>query len=187
MDDLGLSFFKNSFTNRHCFVEYGCGGSTSYAVNVANIKNIISVDSSKEWVDKVIESLSNSETRLIIKHCDIGPIGEWGTPQSRDFSQNFWRYAILPWVVAKECNLVPDLVLVDGRFRVACFLYSLLCSRIGTLIMFDDYFDRPQYFIVERFCQLSERHGRMAVFCVEHKYSVPDMVAAIAEYSTIWD
>jgi len=102
-------------------------------------------------------------------------------------SRQFWRHMVLPWDVAKSRNRVPDLVLVDGRLRVASFLYSVLCARLGTSIMFDDYMDRPEIFLVERYCPLTERPGRMAVFCVDHRHSLPDVVAAIAEYSALCD
>ena len=52
--------------------------------------------------------------------------------------------------------------------------------------MFDDYLNREHYFVVEKFCKLQEKHGRMGVFYVDHNYSVPDLVSTIAEYSTNW-
>jgi hypothetical protein len=186
MDASGLLFFKESLVSANCFLEYGCGGSTAYAVNQAKVKAVISVDTSLEWVEKVAQSLANSESRLLLKHCDVGPVVDWGAPLNRDRSQHFWRYMVTPWNTAKEHNLVPDLVLIDGRFRVASFLYSLLCARVGTTIMFDDYLDRPHYFVVERFCRLKEKHGRMGVFQVQQHYAVPDIVSAIAEYATVW-
>ena len=38
-----------------------------------------------------------------------------------------------------ENKLVPDLILIDGRFRVCCFLSSLKYGNVGTKILFDDY------------------------------------------------
>lgn len=186
MDIEGLDFFKKSIALSNCFLEYGCGGSTSYAANSAKVKNIISVDTSKEWVENVYGSLSSAESNLMLEFCDLGPIREWGTPINRDKSADFWRYMVTPWSVARSNNIIPDTILIDGRFRVASFLYSLVSARVGTLIMFDDYFGRPNYFIVEKFCRLHEKHGRMGVFFVEHSYAVADIVATIAEYSTDW-
>jgi hypothetical protein len=186
MDGPGLKFFTDAVDRSNCFLEYGCGGSTAYAANVAKVKNIISVDSSKVWVEKVNKSLSDTETKLFLRHCDIGEIGDWGTPVNRNKSGDFWRYMVAPWQLSKELKLIPDSVLIDGRFRVASFLFSLLSARVGTLIMFDDYFDRGHYHQVERFCKLKEKHGRMGVFYVEHNYDMPELVSTIAEYSTNW-
>jgi hypothetical protein len=52
--------------------------------------------------------------------------------------------------------------------------------------MFDDYFGREHYFVVEKYCRLQEKHGRMGVFYAEQSYSVTDLVSTIAEYSTNW-
>lgn len=91
---------------------------------------------------------------LHLTHCDLGEIGDWGTPINRDKSADFWRYMASPWDIAKREKLIPDVVLIDGRFRVASFLYSLLSARVGTLLMFDDYLNREYYFVVENFCKL---------------------------------
>ncbi|MDH4481615.1 MAG: hypothetical protein QE279_02785 [Rhodoferax sp.] len=186
MDHCGLQFFMDAMSRSNCFLEYGCGGSTSYAANVAGVKSILSVDTSKPWIDKVSESLSRSDVKLVIKHCDFGDVHQWGVPVSRAKSADFWRYMVAPWGAAKQYNLIPDAILIDGRFRVASFLYSLLSARVGTLLMFDDYLDRERYFVVEKYCKLREKHGRMGVFYADHNYSVPDLVATIAEYSTNW-
>jgi hypothetical protein len=186
MDKDGLKFFTNAISRSNCFLEYGCGGSTSYAANIAKVRNIISVDTSNIWIDNVKKSLSNKDTRLLISHCDLGEVGGWGQPINRDKSSDFWRYMVTPWQVANKHELIPDTVLIDGRFRVASFLYSLISARIGTLIMFDDYLNRDKYFIVEKFLKLEEKHGRMGVFYVEHNFTLPEIVSTIAEYSTKW-
>jgi hypothetical protein len=182
----GLEFFKHTVSRSKCLLEYGSGGSTVYAVNIAKVKNIISIDTSKEWVEKVLKSTNLTETELLIEHCDVGPVGDWGVPINRDKSSDFWRYTTRPWQIAKNHNFVPDTILVDGRFRVASFLYSLLSARVGTIIMFDDYLDREHYFVVENFCKLSEKYGRMGVFYVDNFYSIPEITSAVAQYSTDW-
>ena len=186
MDEGGFKFFDKTLNNTNCLLEYGSGGSTSYAANIKKIKKIISIDTSQEWVHKVLNSISNIDTEIYIDYCDVGPVGDWGVPISRERTADFWQYMVRPWKIANANNLVPDAILIDGRFRVASFLYSLLSARKGTVIMFDDYLDREHYFIVEKFCKLHEKHGRMGVFYAEQNYSTTDLVATISEYSTIW-
>lgn len=186
MDQNGSIFFKNQIAKCTCFLEYGCGGSTYYASMVAGVPNIISVDTSKLWVDKVKHALSNSKSNLNLYYCNVGEIGDWGTPINGDRYQHFWRYTVYPWSTARKKSLEPDLVLVDGRFRVASFLYSLVAAKEGTLIMFDDYFDRKKYAVVEEFCQIKEAHGRMAVFCVDKNYSAEDIIPVIIQHSVLF-
>lgn len=179
--------FKELLQATTCYLEYGCGGSTIYACNNAKVKNVISVEIDQTWANKVRDSLEHASSSVYIEYCNIGEVGEFGKPKSLEKIQEYWKYMVTPWEIAKQNHLVPDLVLIDGRFRVASFLYSLVSARIGTSIFFDDYFDRPYYFIVEEFCQLTERHGRMAQFTVTRNYALPDLIARIAQYSVVPD
>jgi hypothetical protein len=61
-------------------------------------------------------------------------------------------------------KISPDLVLIDGRFRVFCFLTSVKFAPVGTKILFDDYINRPFYHVVEEFCERIDTCGRQALF-----------------------
>ena len=63
----------------------------------------------------------------------------------------------------------PDLVLIDGRFRVASFLTSLRECKVGTKIIFDDYEFRAHYHIVEDFIKPDRIFGPQAIFEVTSK------------------
>jgi hypothetical protein len=187
MDAQGLQCFQAALAHSQCYLEYGCGGSTVYACNTARVKTVISIESSRDWVDKLRALLAGTPSTLLLAHCDIGEVGDWGVPKSKDRVNDFWRYMVAPWQLARQHHHQPDTVLVDGRFRVASFLFSLLSARVGTTILFDDYLDRPEYFVVEQFCRLQEAHGRMGVFTAGPGYSTVDLCACIAEYSLNWD
>ena len=187
MDAEGRAYFKQALTEANIYFEYGCGGSTSYAARTAKVPTILSVETDGEWANAVRNDLSDIETTLILEHCDLGPVRKWGFPVSYDQAKNFWLYVTQTWSIAQERNMVPDVILIDGRFRVACFLYSLLCARVGTTILFDDYFDRPYYCEVERYCDITEKAGRMGVFEVTKSFSHRDLTTALMKYSMIWD
>jgi hypothetical protein len=188
MDEAGLVCFKASIAKARCYLEFGSGGSTVYACNQADVPVIISVDTDPAWVSSVTSSLQrNPSAGVAVLLCDVGEVGPWGVPNSRERVGDFWRYMSQPWEYARSNSLVPDLVLIDGRFRVACFLFSLLNARPGTIILFDDYLNRPEYFVVEKFCKLLDSHGRMARFITSTQYDVSELCAQIARYSVIWD
>ena len=67
-------------------------------------------------------------------------------------------------LVAKQHKIV---VLVDGRFRVACFLKMLKSMAPqdlnSTQILIHDY-ERPEYHVIEEFAELVGRRGRLALF-----------------------
>lgn len=70
-----------------------------------------------------------------------------------------------PWGYCKENKIEPDLVLIDGRFRVASFITSCLNVTKKTTVLFDDYVERPFYHSVENIIKPIEFiDNRMAVF-----------------------
>jgi hypothetical protein len=186
MEDAGLQCFSEKIAGVQCYLEYGCGGSTVYAAKVANVPSIIAVDTSQEWVDRVTASIQGSEGRFFIEHCDLGPTGDWGVPKSDEKRKFFWRYVVTPWNTAKQNSLTPELVLIDGRFRIASFLFSLLSAPEGTTILFNDYFDRPHYAVAEEFCRVDQRRGRMAVFKTTRSFSQTDLATKLMIHSLDW-
>ena len=66
---------------------------------------------------------------------------------------------------------LADVILIDGRFRVACFLYCLLKSKEGSFIFFDDYINRSYYHVVEDIIPAFDLCGRQAVFQVPKKFN----------------
>lgn len=76
-------------------------------------------------------------------------------------------------------NASPDLVLIAGRFRIVCFMSSLLNAQPGTRIVFDDYRDRRFDKSVESIIAPSSFQDRAAE-CV-----VPDRVPRDAAWSLL--
>ena len=58
------------------------------------------------------------------------------------------------------------MIIIDGRFRVVCFLYSLINAKINSIIIFDDYNNRSYYHIIEEVVPIYKICGRQAVFRV---------------------
>ena len=182
----GLRAFRSLVEKSASYLEYGCGGSTVLAAN-SGVEMIFSVETDGAWAAKVRLALADKKVDLNLTHCDVGKVGAWGRPIDSSEFKNYHRYAIVPWEAAQRGKSVPDLVLVDGRFRVASFLYSLLRAEPGTTILFDDYAERKHYHIVEDFCAMSNLEGRMAVFTADLKLPVVELAAAFAKYSVVAD
>jgi hypothetical protein len=187
MEPQGLAAFVERLRLSRHYLEYGCGGSTVLACQHPSIRSVISVDSDQAWATKVRESTLGSLCHVSVEYCDIGHVRAWGKPVDQSGACNYWRYIADPWRRAAELGDPIDLVLIDGRFRVASFLFSLVASPAGATIMFDDYFDRPNYSVVEQFCKPAAQHGRMATFFACAPPWGPEIVARIAQYSQISD
>ena len=159
------ALFKELVKNTQTYFEYGCGKSTEFVYKYSDA-DIYAVDTSIDWVRKVRALQINSNPkRLNIDWINVGNVREWGYPVSFMHRNNFKAYAECFW----KKHVQPELVLIDGRFRVLCFLTSLKFAQVGTKILFDDYIDRPFYHLVEEFCPRLDVCGRQVLFEVTSK------------------
>lgn len=155
--------FKKILPQATVYGEYGCGKSTRWVLTNTNA-TVFSVDSSEDWIQHVKDGLPNIE-KFSPHWTDLGELGNWGRPRRFSHHHNFQDYSDWIW----QQDQKPDVVLVDGRFRVCCFLTSLKYAGEGTKIIFDDYKERPHYHIVEDFLKPMDTCGRQVVFEVPAK------------------
>lgn len=167
MPEKEADYLKERLAKTKCLLEFGSGGSTIAAAEIG-VKEIHSVDSDAAFLSRVVAYVSCSypSCDLHVYVLDIGATATCGYPESHDRSGKWAHYFSWPWEALKRSRSNPDLVLVDGRFRVACFWASLLNARPGTLILFDDYAHRRHYHCVERVLKPIARVGRLGVFRV---------------------
>jgi hypothetical protein len=172
-DSESTAYFRKRLETSRSYLEYGSGGSTILANKMVN--TLVSVDSDANFLGNVRRKLTEDDlgavgrramTKLI--HVNIGLTQDWGMPvftkPTRRRVRRWADYPMAPWRYFRSIAQQPDLVLVDGRFRVACVLESLLSlSPLSkTQILLDDYVDRPYYKIVEQFADV-QMAGRMAI------------------------
>jgi hypothetical protein len=156
--------FKNTLSSETIYGEYGCGKSTFYVLENFDIP-VYSVDSSKYWVNKIKDTSKNNN--LNINYINIGYVGDhaWGYPNDYSARDNFIEYANDIW----NHSIKPNVVLIDGRLRVFCFLVSLKKCNPGTKIIFDDYVARKHYHIVEELVKPTFNDGRQCLFEINNK------------------
>jgi hypothetical protein len=167
-DEAGMAYFRTQLESARNYLEYGMGGSTILANKLVN--TLVSVDSDATLLADVRRKLAEEGRRAMTKliHVNIGLTHDWGMPvftrPTRRRVRRWEDYPTAPWRYFRSIAQQPDLILVGGRFRVACVLESLLSlSPLShTQILLDDYADRPHYQLVERFADL-EMAGRMAI------------------------
>jgi len=130
-------------------MEFGAGGSTCLAAQNV-LEEIVAVDSSKEWLDKVKETCARNVTAVQPKlvHADIGGLTNWGWPIDQAHKEQWPKYHE---AVLSDGHAPPfDAYLIDGRFRVACFMQSLIHCRTDSLILIHDFPPRPSYAVVHQ-------------------------------------
>jgi hypothetical protein len=142
-----LTLFKSIVRCADSYIEFGAGGSTYVAASLVK-GSITSIDSSAEWLAKVREAceLEADFLKPTLVHADIGPTTDWGEPTDSSMRDRWASYHRDVW--AKPRSSEADVYMIDGRFRVACFMQVLLHGRESSLIMFHDYRFREWYHAV---------------------------------------
>lgn len=150
-----FALYRSELEQASFYAEYGIGASTVFASSFGTLE-ILGVETDPEWVSAV-GAIVGSRVNLV--HADLGAVTGLGRPLSYDKAADFQKYT--HGVFANGFS--PDLILIDGRFRVASFMASLIHSDLGTRIIFDD-FQRARYQVVETVIRPIERTARQALF-----------------------
>jgi hypothetical protein len=175
------SLFKKQILECENYVEIGCGQSTVYCCTLKHLNKIVAIDTSSTWL-KYVEHLVPNDSKVTLHHTNFGKVGEWGRPLNYTHIDQLHDYTS---AVFKYCN--PDLILIDGRFRVFCFLFTLQEATIGTRIIFDDYTNRPHYHIIETVVRPIETCGRQALFMKTQDFDVTLIETLMSSFEYVMD
>jgi hypothetical protein len=177
--------FDTEFRRARALLEYGMGGSTIAAFE-AGVPRIVSVDSDLAWVEKVRQRIGGNAAHVELLHCDIGRTTEWGMPIDRERMYNWPAYFVRPWEAYAAADAIPDLVYIDGRFRVACALYSILMLgsqswlRRRTRLMLHDFSpDRPHYKVITEFASIIAHANTLVVLRPQRHSSLRRLVTEL--------
>lgn len=174
---------RHHYAEAEVILEYGSGGSTVFAAQHHG-KLIFSVESDRAWFLALQQKFDKADlpSDPVLYHADIGSTGAWGRPVNDRAWTGFYRYPLAIW--AEPFFRQPDLVLIDGRLRPACFVATCINTRAPVTVLFDDYCNRPSYRIVEELMRPVRTVGRMAVFHVEPRQWPAWTQALLAELCT---
>lgn len=121
----------------------------------SGVRQMVSVDSDPIWVQAVREhpeiAPRCADGSVSLLHADIGPVLEWGKPAGTGKIKAWHAYLSAGWTEWARRGEMPDLVFVDGRFRVAaCLSVALVASsthpRSELCVLLHDVSDRrPRY------------------------------------------
>lgn len=155
--------FKNILKNSKKYFEFGCGASTHWVLENTDAQ-ITCVDTSQEWLNTIPDN-----ERLTKIYVDVGPLKNWGYPINDSMKHNWPNYY-------KAFNGDADVILIDGRFRVSCFLNVLNRAKSGTVIIFDDYVNREHYHGVETCIKPNKICGRQAIFIKKDEVASEELI-----------
>lgn len=164
--DREQAYLVDQYAKHDVILEYGCGGSTMLAASQPH-SLVMSVENDRKWARSVKEALRRHHPDAPVKvhWVDTGPTMMWGRPRPKQRGEswkNYPNYALNIW--DQPYFKQPDLILIDGRFRAACFLAAMMRTQRPVTVLFDDYTNRDSYHWIERYAEPVEVIGRMARF-----------------------
>jgi hypothetical protein len=180
MPETEAEALRAAYGKARVVLEYGSGGSTVIAAAIAGAR-VFSVESDAEWVAMMQRwfDAHPAQAKLSLVHADIGPTKEWGMPVNNRQVAQWAAYPTGVW--DRDDFEQPDVVLIDGRFRLACFLTVAYRTKSPVTVLWDDYAPRPPYHEVERLVKPTRLHGRMAEFHVTPQTMRPEDLGWIAQ------
>ena len=176
-----IALFKAVVSCSANYVEFGSGGSSVVACNLV-AKTVISIDSSLEWLEKILlqcERAGAIKPQVVL--ADIGPVKELGYPLGNDNRHLWENYHTSIW--SNPALSIGDTYLIDGRFRVACFLQTLLHCNSRSLIFIHDFAIRPEYHVVRKFVRELACSDNLSLFQKEDTFNAEDVKACIADFA----
>ena len=169
--------FLKYLNNSKSYLEFGSGGSTFEVSKKSNIEKIISIESDSEW-HKFLKNKIPKTDKINFIYCDMKTKPKtWGNP-GEDSTLEDWKNYSNQAKLAKDI----DLILIDGRFRVACCLKCFKYIDENTIILFDDFLVRKPYHIVLDYFKIIEYTSDKNMVVLKKKNVLPPTMDIISKY-----
>lgn len=166
------------------YFEFGSGGSSKLVAR--NNTTVYGVESDKNWINILCKETGQ---RCKVSWVDIGPTKEWGYPVDNTYKDKFPLYSE---AILQHQNSF-DLILVDGRFRVACTLNAIIHTLTvqrqinQTFIFIHDFWDRPNYHSVLEFLDIVDKADTAGVFKLKDKIDLVRVHMTLDKFKFIPD
>jgi len=175
-----LQMFYKYLKNAKRYFEFGAGGSTYQASICKNIEKIYSIESDFSWYERVKNNISNENNRIRLIYVEMhNKSCSRGYPGEKCKTDEMLIYSD---ALKKSYNI--DLVLIDGRFRVACALKIFDRINDKTIILFDDFLTRKQYNIILDFYKIIDSTNDKTMVALQKKNVPSPSQDFIKKYET---
>lgn len=179
-------YLKNKIISANFFLEFGSGNTTL----IAQENNIAyySIESDRNF----FTYMKRKKNIKNIFFYSLGFVEFYSYPLLRlNFLESFYKYRSKEYAskIFDKLNkdlIYPDLILVDGRYRVLCMLniFKFLKKNklTKTCVVLDDYKDRIYYKIIEKFFNISYS-GRLGICYLKNGALSNELNELIEQYS----
>lgn len=158
MNEKEVELLKRYLKKSNFYFEFGSGNSTLLAIKL-KVPKIVSIESDLDYVIKGKEN--DPERKASINYIDIqGDGNPWGNPIDESKSYNWGSY----YMSIMNMLSPPDLVLIDGRFRIMCAIQAYKKCSYNSFILIHDYTNRPHYHVIDKLFDRVECQETLQVF-----------------------
>ena len=158
-------FFTLILATSKKYLEFGMGGSTLLAINTLSIEKIVSIEHNKSWFKKVTQfkNIKNElGKRLFLEYIELGPL-----KLNQTFGHNVKNYTNYSKLIFQKYENDYDFVFIDGIFRVACVLQTILNCKNDIKIMVHDINYTVKYHIIYKYLEVIYSIDTMVLFCIK--------------------
>lgn len=165
------------------YLEYGLGGSTIFYLRNSRGK-VCSVEANSSWLEfmrrKNVIAKNEAKGRLEIFQVDIGPTKEWGYPVNDYARERFPDYSD---AVFGRKEVKYDLILIDGRFRIACVLAALIHQgKNNPIVAIHDFWFTDSYHVVLKYLEVVEKADTLGIFRLKQGVKCEELIADYDKY-----
>ena len=166
---LDVPMFYKYLDKSTYYFEFGSGGSTYQAATRNNIKTIYTVESDAEWHNKLKAQLKKyNHIKYLFRDLET-PGNNWGYPGKNCSNLKKIAYSHRIYQLTPEEKKKINLILIDGRFRVACALKSFNIMSDDCVLAFDDFMARSYYHIVLNYFDIVEKSSSNLMVMLKKK------------------
>lgn len=165
------NYFKKLLRKSKFYFEYGGGSSTLLAKKLK--KKFISIETDKSFYSFLKKNGVNQ-----IIYSDIGPTKYYSIPLLPLFliKGRIRKYSNQINLINKNLEFFPDLILIDGRFRVYVAIQVIIfcinnINRNKTVIIIDDFKFRKEYHVLKKLVNI-RLVGRFGVIQITKKTKI---------------
>ena len=179
------NYLKEKIINSKTYLEFGSGNTTIFALE--NKKKYLSIESDRNFYF----FLKKKNIKDIFFY-SLGFVEFYSYPLFKNFfTKNLYKNKAKIYAsnIFKRLNLRktnPDLILVDGRYRVLCMLNIFIFLKennlFDTCVILDDYKDREYYQEINNYFKI-DLFGRLGVCYLDNKVNLSKIESLIEKYS----
>ena len=156
-----IDYWETAVTNSDHYLEYGMGSSTIRASEICG-GEVTTVETSPKFYNKIKHLIDDN----VNVHCMDWECRALGYPKQELSESDIKDYTYKPF----NTDVKYDVVLVDGRFRMAC-LMTVFNESQAKIIMLDDSYRKAYKPFLEIYPP-TKRLGNMAIWENNSKISI---------------